>query len=108
KVKFLLNKSLTPSELFCFNYIFNHLLNINYEIIYEEKLIKDNELILWEDHLYLKSKMFKINDAELSKKEYILIGGSTKWEEHKRHLEKKFDINIMEYENSETILFERV
>jgi len=52
--------------------------------------------------------MFKINDAELSKKEYILIGGSTKWEEHKRHLEKKFDINIMEYENSETILFERV
>ena len=114
KIYLLLNKNLNPSENFCFKYVFNNILNINYKIIYEENLLKEkNELILWEDYLYFKSKLININDKnaikkDLENKNYILIGNSSNWEKYKQSLEDNLKNEILEYENSHTILFERV
>ncbi|MDD4187467.1 MAG: hypothetical protein PHX04_01665 [Bacilli bacterium] len=88
-------------------------MNINYQIINDETLLKeDNEIILWEEQLYLNTKSFSINCQDqlklnLEKQNYILIGNSSNWETFKEKLEN-LNIKIYTYENSHTILFERV
>lgn len=114
KIYLLLSKRTSPAELFCFEFVFNNLLNINYKIIYEETLLKEkNEIIMWEDYLYTDSKSYSINDKDLIKKNltsknYILIGNSSNWDEYKTNLENNLGGKLLEYENSKTILFERV
>lgn len=114
KITFLLSKTLSPAELFCFEYVFNSVLNIKYQIKTDEELLKEeNEIILWEDMLYLKSDVFFINNIEtlklnLLEEKYILIGNSSNWLGYKEKLEKELNPKIYTYENSHTILFERV
>ena len=114
KIYLLLSKMTIPAELFCLEFVFNNLLNINYKIIYEETLLKEkNEIIMWEDYLYTDSKSYSINDKDLIKKNltsknYILIGNSSNWDEYKTNLENNLGGKLLEYENSKTILFERV
>ena len=100
--------------MFSFEFVFKNILNINYVIKYEEDLLKEkNEIILWEEQLYLKSKTFSINCKEeiitnLQNNNFILIGSSSNWANYKNDIEDIIDNKIYEYENSQTILFERV
>lgn len=76
-------------------------------------LKEENEIILWEDNLYLKKHTFSINNKEylkfnLTDNKYILIGNSSNWGDYKERLERELNIKIFTYENSHTILFERV
>ena len=114
KIIFLISKSLTPSEIFCFESVQKELLNTNSQNIFEEELIREpEEILIIEKSVYVKNLLIDIDKIDSNTKNKfqsskILVGISNDWNTSKKNLENKIKKKLMEYENFQTILFERV
>ncbi|MDD2504773.1 MAG: hypothetical protein PHF21_00700 [Bacilli bacterium] len=113
RIYFMISKNISPSELYCFKEVFKNVVNIKYEILFEEDFLNNSEeIIIWNEIIYLKYESFSVFSKKIKKtlcdKKYILIGDSDNFAKFKKRLENITNTKIMEYENRKTILFERV